>query len=125
MTQVRTLKILNLQVLRAFLAGILVLALFSNVEATLNIMGMPMAVHPVGDVMDFSMGSNGPKKGGLLSSDCEDEDDDDDDDYYPESGSSGNCLDVKPSAWTLSNVSQTASIILCSYKLDFKGIVYC
>lgn len=118
MTQIRKLTILNLQVLRAFLAGILVLAVFSNVEATLNIMGMPMAVHPVGDVMDFSMGSGKPSP----VADCEDEDDDDD--YYPESSSSGNCLDVKPSAWTLSNVSQTDSIILCSGKLHFKGIDY-
>lgn len=106
--------------MRAFLAGILILALFSNVEATLNIMGMPMAVHPVGDVMDFSMGSG--SKSQSAASDCEDEEDDDD--YYPESGSSGNCLDVKPSAWTLSNVSQTDSIILCSCELNFKGIVY-
>lgn len=104
MTQIKSLTICNVQVLRAFLAGILVLALFGNVEATLNIMGMPMAVHPVGDVMDFSMGSGKSRQSGPLS-DREEEDDDDCDDDYDDGGSSGNCLDVKPSAWTLSNVS--------------------
>lgn len=102
MPLINTNKCLNLQVLRAFLAGFLALALFSNVEATLNIMGMPMAVHPVGDVMDFSMGSGKSK----LSQPSEEDDcEDDDDDDEEESSSSGNCLDVKPSAWTLSNVS--------------------
>lgn len=106
MTQIKSLTICNVQVLRAFLAGILVLALFGNVEATLNIMGMPMAVHPVGDVMDFSMGSGKSRQSGLQPSDCDDPDDDDEDDEYgAENSSSGNCLDVKPSAWTLSNVS--------------------
>lgn len=104
MTQKKSLTICNVQVLRAFLAGILVLAFFGNVEATLNIMGMPMAVHPVGDVMDFSMGSGKSRQSGTPT-DCEDDDDDDGDDDYDDSVSSGNCLDVKPSAWTLSNVS--------------------
>lgn len=104
MTQIKSLTICNVQVLRAFLAGILVLALFGNVEATLNIMGMPMAVHPVGDVMDFSMGSGKSRQSGSPS-DCDEEEDDDGDDDNDDGGSSGNCLDVKPSAWTLSNVS--------------------
>lgn len=82
-------------------------------------MGMPMAVHPVGDVMDFSMGSG--KK--ILASDCEDEDDDDDDDEYGgDGGSSGNCLDVKPSAWTLSNVSSTINMCIIFFYIRFQTV---
>uniref|UniRef100_A0A1B6LX49 Uncharacterized protein n=2 Tax=Graphocephala atropunctata TaxID=36148 RepID=A0A1B6LX49_9HEMI len=82
------------------LAGILLLALFGSAQAALNIMGMPMSVHPIGDVMDFSMG----KKDAM--EECEDEEEE----YPPpksqgdDNGASGSCLDVKPSAWTLSNM---------------------
>uniref|UniRef100_A0A1B6F6Q1 Uncharacterized protein n=1 Tax=Cuerna arida TaxID=1464854 RepID=A0A1B6F6Q1_9HEMI len=87
----------SLKCFRAMLAGIFLLALFGTARAALNIMGMPMSVHPVGDVMDFSMG-----KGNQPENDC-DSDEDNGPDKEKES-SSGSCLDVKPSAWTLSNM---------------------
>ncbi|XP_054281085.1 uncharacterized protein LOC128998765 isoform X3 [Macrosteles quadrilineatus] len=83
-----------LLVFRAMLIGLCLLALFCGmIDASgLNIIGMPLSAHPMGDSMDFTMG------GGKNCDDEEEEEEDDDD--QPQN----QCLDVKASAWTLSNM---------------------
>ncbi|XP_054281084.1 uncharacterized protein LOC128998765 isoform X2 [Macrosteles quadrilineatus] len=84
----------SIKVFRAMLIGLCLLALFCGmIDASgLNIIGMPLSAHPMGDSMDFTMG------GGKNCDDEEEEEEDDDD--QPQN----QCLDVKASAWTLSNM---------------------
>lgn len=84
------------------LIGLFFLALFcGTIDASgLNIIGMPLSAHPMGDSMDFTMGGKGNA--------CDDEEEEEDE--GGDDQGQNQCLDVKASAWTLSNVSSLPSI---------------